>query len=188
MGMWIGGRCEMSIHESWPWRSELTRDAQLIRKWNTEPVWNDRRAFSYEKKIFLSAYAIRKLMESRKLKSSFESHSLNISAHKRKSDPKFWHPRDVWYEIYEFEQTETLNFSARKAINTIIHSEVFVFNFSDNDAVDGFLFNSDQTTDYLFNIKIADWIELMERAAQSVPTTIHRRYDASLKRIIEIRE
>jgi hypothetical protein len=65
------------INESWPWKRRLAKDADIIERWAAKPKITDRRSFLLEEKIFLAAYAMRKLVEANKLSSSFEGSSIN---------------------------------------------------------------------------------------------------------------
>lgn len=56
------------IHESGPWKTNLIRDTALTERWAAKPHHYDRRSFLIERKVFLAAYAMRKLDED--LKSS----------------------------------------------------------------------------------------------------------------------
>ncbi|KRE15072.1 hypothetical protein ASE63_17700 [Bosea sp. Root381] len=55
------------IHESAPWKAHLVRDARLIERWAAKPKHSERRSFLIERKVFLAAYAMRKLDDGIKL-------------------------------------------------------------------------------------------------------------------------
>lgn len=54
------------ILESSPWKAALARDADLIARWALKPA-SERRSFIVERKLFLSAYSMRKLSDDQKL-------------------------------------------------------------------------------------------------------------------------
>ena len=59
------------IWESGPWKDRLLSDADLLERWAAKQSVTERRSYLLEQKIFISAYAIRKLFESEKVSSSF---------------------------------------------------------------------------------------------------------------------
>jgi hypothetical protein len=63
------------IWESGPWKDALLADADLLDRWANKPKATERRSLLIERKIFLAAYSIRKLLEALKLSSNFSDRS-----------------------------------------------------------------------------------------------------------------
>jgi len=61
------------ISESAPWKDHLALDANLIERWAAKPRSTARRSYIIEQKVFLTAYAMRKLLEGEKLSNSLEN-------------------------------------------------------------------------------------------------------------------
>lgn len=60
------------IWESGPWKEALLKDADLLDRWASRRDRAVQRDVIFEKKIFLAAYSMRRLIEAEKLCSSFE--------------------------------------------------------------------------------------------------------------------
>ena len=67
------------IRESAPWKAELLRDADLIERWAKKTVASERRSALLERKVFVSAYAIRRLNEAVKISSRFREVTLPVT-------------------------------------------------------------------------------------------------------------
>ena len=66
------------IRESGPWKAELLRDADLIERWAKKTVESERRSTLLERKVFVSAYAIRRLNEAVRISSRFRQVTLPV--------------------------------------------------------------------------------------------------------------
>ncbi len=55
------------IYESYPWKRDLLRDADIIERWAAKKTDSEYRSMLLEKKVFLSAFVIRKLIEDYKV-------------------------------------------------------------------------------------------------------------------------
>ncbi len=66
------------IWESYPWKEVLLKDADIIERWCQRHL-TQRGMALIERKIFVSAYAIRKLFEAEKLTTNLDGQSLRCS-------------------------------------------------------------------------------------------------------------
>ena len=57
----------MMIWESAPWKNGLLKDASLLERWAGKTLRANQRDLIFEKKVFLAAYAIRKIFETEKV-------------------------------------------------------------------------------------------------------------------------
>ncbi|MCJ8518522.1 hypothetical protein ABID21_001154 [Pseudorhizobium tarimense] len=65
------------IADSAPWKDELLKDADLIERWAAKARPSERGSILIERKVFVSAFAMRKLIECEKVSSDVEGRSLH---------------------------------------------------------------------------------------------------------------
>src|SRR2546423_10625839 len=133
------------IWDSVPWKRDLLRDAELLARWSTKrhAAWV-RQDFIIEKKVFLAAYAIRKLFEAEKLRTALKQVNLKCVSYPRKVTtltPLNSHQVDRHYDFGE--PTEVL-INIRTLVDQIIHSHVFMLTADKLEHIDGFLVASDR--------------------------------------------
>ena len=66
------------IWDSGPWKAEVARLAGLIRKRAVQKRWTEATGAKFEQEIFYMAYAIRKLIEAKKLSDELEARTINV--------------------------------------------------------------------------------------------------------------
>ncbi|MBX3619369.1 MAG: hypothetical protein KF891_05180 [Rhizobacter sp.] len=64
------------IHDSNPWKEELLQTAAWLQRLRLTERTREETHIKLEKAVFFSAYAIRKLVEARKLSGAVVSHTL----------------------------------------------------------------------------------------------------------------
>jgi hypothetical protein len=165
------------IFESWPWRQDLLRDASILRRWTDKPP-TERRAFLFEKKIFTSAYAMRKLVESLKLSSDYGSYSVKCKTYPSLR-PITWRDRWEFYEHYDMERPVEGSIAASALLNLIIHSFLFLeFVDEDTESILGFHITSDRRrNESLWQIGMNEYLSLMEHVAADNPSNFAMRFD-----------
>lgn len=130
------------IWDSLPWKRELTRLAESLRRRKSQRRWPGSSLARVEQEIFLSAYVIRKLLDSNKVSDEVASSSLRGRAHKHCSgtvDIMNWHKID---ELYDLSSGEEISLGLRDFCNQIIHSFVFVLAIT--NGLEGFYVASDR--------------------------------------------
>jgi hypothetical protein len=69
------------IFESYPWKKEIGRLLKSLRKWSSKP--NSQRAeFYIQRAVFFCAFAMRKLMENRKLTDALRDKAVRCKAYR----------------------------------------------------------------------------------------------------------
>lgn len=167
------------IHESGPWKRELLRDADLIERWSKK-LESDRRSTLLEKKIFHSAFSIRKIIEARRISSSLSGRSVDTvlfpisdSNPNRLNNHRF----DRQYDLDAGVRT---NIAASKLIDLVIHSYTFVECLSEAGQFEAFFITSDRTRAVgLYEISIASYVELMRVVGNDDPEMTTYRYNES---------
>jgi hypothetical protein len=139
----------------------------------------------------LSAYAVRKLLESGKISDEVESAWLRAVAHPSRGstvDIVNWDKID---ELYELSTHTAVNLSLREFCNQVVHSFVFTLCFAESGGLAGFLVASDRekerrllylsidtVTDALLRVADDDIVTLhISRGSAGMPAKITRKSD-----------
>ena len=113
------------IRESGPWKAELLRDAELIERWAAKTAMTERRSALLERKLFVSAYVIRRLNEAVRISSRFRGVTLPVTRF-----PPTGTSVDQW-NILDFDDHYDLSggrverMPIFRFLNLLIHSLVF---------------------------------------------------------------
>jgi hypothetical protein len=139
-----GGIIRM-IFESYPWKNEIGLLLKSLRKWSSKP--NSKRAeFHIQRAVFFSAFAMRKLMENRKLTDALRDKSIRCKAY-RSLQPisdrvsTFFGLADV-NDDYGMTKPEQITLSCFDLMSEIMHSYVFKVVVDEHDQMVSFLTNS----------------------------------------------
>lgn len=171
------------IHESWPWKAGLIRDAEVVARWAARPKRSERRSFLIESKLFLAAYALRKLDEATKLSTATLSNKLKVRLYPPSKPGYSMVNSHRFDDFFDLEHPVDATISGRRLINVIIHSLVFVEGLEDDGSITSFLVTSDQESERgLVEVQLADVLALMRRAAADFPTSFRRKQDAKTGR------
>jgi hypothetical protein len=177
------------ISESTPWKDELVKVATRLTRMSVQKRWTDRSSFIFERDLMVSAYAIRKLLEARKL--SDELQMLNVKATKYRivgEVPDAWNYYE-FYESYDLTSGDATLLPIRKVCNEIIHSWLFVISVTEsNNEIDGIFVCSDRTRrSYLYHIEIQTLVQLFtmigNEAQRSVTMARNKRGEMTIIRV-----
>lgn len=164
------------ILESSPWKDDLLKDGALIEKYAQKSTASEYRFVLLEKKIFLTAYAMRKLVEA-PAKVTDQIRSTNINCLEYPSagtglDEMNWHHVE---RHFDFGASKKSSIKVRNLFNEIIHSFVFVFinEGAEKSPISGFLVASDwKKNTRLLEISIENYVQLVQQVANSNPTYV----------------
>lgn len=164
------------IWDSAPWRTDLIRDADLIEAWAKRPH-KARQRYILEKKIFVTAFSIRKLFESRKIKDSDAGRSVKAYAFPTISIPPRYHWGDL-DQYFEMDAFKECKISAMRLSNALIHSFIFTFIADEAGNIGAFFLASDQTRKTkALKIEIPIYAELCRKIATSHPTKMESTFN-----------
>lgn len=161
------------IHESAPWKDQLLTDADLIERWASKPKVTSRRSVLIEKKVFVSAYVMRKLFEAEKLSSNLDGH--NVKAERFDLLPGHnltWWKKHSFEKVFDLTKPEPRPVAARDLLDTIIHSKVFsecVYDIDDL-RVSGFFVTSDKRDAHIWLVPMGSYISLMRLIGNDYPS------------------
>lgn len=169
------------IYESLYWKEDLIKVAEKLSKREKQKRWNEKTFVSVEKDIFISFYAIRKLIEANKISTSLSNKDFSVSFFKNKGKPVTqlnWHKIEALYD-FEVEIKEKINLKI--LCNLFIHSYVFIIDFN-KDNFDGILVNSDfSKNNKLFKIPFELIIYVFKEVGKNYPANIHLKFDKKKK-------
>lgn len=159
------------IYESWPWRRDLLNDAAVLERWLLKPV-SEKRSVIMEKKMFMGAFAMRKLLESGKLSTATEEMSVDIDQFPSMKKV-LKHQRWEIHNHYDLQAGSKNTLPVRHLMNQMIHSFIFQEWNEDDVGLSSIAFTSDKTKDKkLMLIRIRDFVDLMRFIAMDNPTKI----------------
>jgi len=165
------------ILESWPWKRQLLRDADIIERW-VQKKPSERRRFTIEQKIFLSAYSMRKLFDGQKFSSSFGERVLKCTVYPPLGKRITIANNHRLDELYDLHSPSSKNISATILLNLIIHSFIFFEVVDDGLTLQSFFVTSDQSRQQgLWQITLAEFTRLMRIVGNDMPSRYIRVFD-----------
>ncbi|WP_454688343.1 hypothetical protein [Achromobacter aloeverae] len=174
------------IHESNYWKSDLLKLANTLERRLTQTRWNDKNLFTIEKEIFFGFYAIRKLIESKKI-----SDSITQCKHKMKEFPYSGNSESLLTYMkdneYDLASGETAYLTTIELCNQFIHSYHFLPFLPDEKHLIGFFFCSDRKrTSGIYMITVFDVVNIYRSVGSNYPTIMRRERLPNGKSIISI--
>jgi hypothetical protein len=160
------------IWESGPWKAGLLNDARLLERWASKKNRPTQRGVIFEKKVFLAAYAIRRLFEAEKVCTVLKKKPIPCLRFPRTTtlaDFLNWHRLD---EHFDLAKPAPSILGVTALVNQIIHSFIFTLEVNEDDCVTRFFVASDrERTKNLFSIALCDFISLMREIGDDRPST-----------------
>lgn len=114
------------IWESHPWRAELVKVADRLARQRERGTLTEAGAFRLERDLMVGAYAIRKLMEAKKLATSLEQTTYRVRCYPstgERPDRMNWHHLD---RFYDFGNAGEATLSLGQLCNQIVHSWIWM--------------------------------------------------------------
>jgi hypothetical protein len=165
----------LMIHESYPWKKELLNTVDMLRRWALKTSFSTQKDFIFEKKIFLSVYIIRKLLEAEKICSHFENYLLACKKYSRSNSNITKLNSHRVEEHYVFENPSNGSISMSAFVNQIIHSYYFFYSYNEENHIEGIVFASRQgrgKNNFLYDVKLDDILCLFLAVAKCHPCHI----------------
>ena len=168
------------IADSIPWRDELLKVAERLNKRKSQRRWSERTSFLVERDVMVSAYAIRKLNEGRKLSDNLAAQRLIVIRHEPISQaPDIWSRHAIW-EHYNLDTGTDVEISLADLCNQFIHSWVWQLSASEGDEFDGVFVSSDrQRGRCLYFVSVDLLINLFRAVGAEDIATIEAQRDAN---------
>lgn len=160
------------IHESAPWKNHLIRDAALVERWASKPRPSERRSFLIERKVFLAAYAMRKLDEGLKVSTDLLTTEMGVLRFPPTQAGFNLFNNHRFDEHFDLKAAQRVALPRRRVLNLLVHSLVFVEVLGDTETYDAFMVTSDHERDRgLIQIEVAAFLELMRLVGEDWPTS-----------------
>ena len=161
------------IWDSAYWKEEFFRNANRLKRRQTQRKWVERSHAGLEKDVMIGFYSIRKLIEAHKISDELRDRPVPLRGYP-------WSGRDVTYmnwdmidRNYDLESPVSLQQSLAWIANKVVHSFVFMAMCNEGGGLVSILFNSDHTRKkYLYEIRIDQLIVLFEEAGTNDPASI----------------
>jgi hypothetical protein len=167
------------IFSSYPWKRELARDADIIRRWAARKTESEYREFLIEKKVLLSTYAIRKLFDAEKLSTKLKKFQVNCIGYKSKDSNI---DRNNKYDIerfFDLSKKSHYTVLLDKFCDEVVHSYVFVFCCDEDLRIDGIFLCSDHNKSVrLLYVPIKQIITLLMAVSEDEVVESHWVRDA----------
>ena len=123
-----------------------------------------------EKKVFVAAYAMRKLFEAKKVSTSFETATFQLQSFPRTDNTLTPFNDHRFEKHFNLSAPRSETVGVRDLFNEIIHSRVFVFSVDETEATIGFLVCSEwKMNDRLLSVPLPDFVNLMRRVGNNYP-------------------
>jgi len=150
------------IWDSNSWKRQLAADARYLERAMRDTTWSEDRFTALERRIFVSAYAIRKLMDSQKLSDELEGQPIRCKAYIATGMPVDVMNWDRIDQLYDFEKAVPSELSLREYCNQVVHSFVFMLRTTRRSALRGFFVASERVRKgKLYDLNIKDVIALI---------------------------
>jgi hypothetical protein len=108
--------------ESRYWRTELRADLAWLRRHRTYRRWSEKQLVLFERKLMLTAFQIRSLLERPKVNDRARSRSMPVLRYKKIGDRPFTATGSGWPdERFDMENPEPDTLSAMDVCNQLIH-------------------------------------------------------------------
>ena len=159
------------IWESQYWKDDLLKSAKVLRRKTAQTRWPEASFVLVEKTIMLGFYSIRKLLEAKKLSTSFASIRIPARLYPSKGGTITllnWHHIDRFFDL---DNPQTAQLKVPDLANQVIHSFIFI---PASDAAGGLsaiqVASDRQKTKGLFEIPIDQVIHVFEKAGNDYPS------------------
>ena len=179
------------IHESYPWKQDLSRRKRLIQKYNSASFLSKDNAYTViEKAVLYSAFIIRKLIDCKvKVSDEVDAYKFTLKGFRPKKNVDLMHR---WPDQYSHDwEHEMTAYTKRGAdiCNWLIHSYIFFFGYDENEKIDCFFVSSDYDRNkMLYRIELKDWIAYMEFVGSDDIAALEMHFDKDKKEYVFTRK
>ena len=166
------------ITNSVPWKVELLKIASRLERRKFQRRWIEQTGFLVERDVMVSAYAVRKLLEARKVSDSLASQQMEVRQHLLIGDmPDVYNRHFIW-ENYDLDNGRNQAISIRELCNQIIHSWNWVISATEDSKFDGIYVSSDKgRRKFIYFINIDVLIRLLRAIGSEDVSSIEMRRD-----------
>lgn len=166
------------IYESYPWKCDLSKRCETLKKYTHKPIKTDDDYTKVEKAIIYSAFIIRKLIDCHsKTSDEVDKYVLNVESipSVEKMDiANNW----IKESTHNWNRATSETISAKNMCNQLIHSFVFSIDENEDGTLHGFFVSSDYDRNKkLFSVNISEWINLIDFVVTDDIVEMRIKYD-----------
>ena len=168
------------IWESNSYRKELLRIASRLAKRQSQARWSEPSRARVEMDVFISAFLLRRLIESKKVPDRIASHPFALVRYPCRGKPVTllnWHR--IW-ELYDFRKPQRIKRDTRFVSNQLIHSYVFATEHKSagRGGLQNLIFCSDwERRKWLYELSVAKFVRFLVSAGKSRVVTSDAVWD-----------
>ena len=134
------------IWESHFWKEDLTRLAARLRKREKQQHWPERSLAKLEQEVFIGFYALRKLLEARKLSEKEVTRLIPADSFSFTGRQQItllnWNRK--FADAFDFEKPKKLKLPIMFLCNQVIHSYIYKEVFNEEGMLTGIFISSDE--------------------------------------------
>lgn len=175
------------IHDSNPWKKELLQTAAWLQRLRLTERTREETHIKLEKAVFFAAYAIRKLVEARKLSDAVVSYSIDLEFFpaKRQVTMLNWGHFD---RNYDFESPGAEVHDLVYVCNQLIHSFAFAPEVAEDGRLAAVLVASDKRkSTKLYRVARGQLLGLMRLVGRDNPSEMQYYIDEAGKEHVSLR-
>lgn len=167
------------IWESAFWKDDILRRSADLRKRVSQRRWPEASLARLEQSLMLGFYAVRKLIEAKKLSDATANQTLSLARYPLRPGKRVTHMN--WHrveELYDISAPRDESRDVLQICNQVIHSYVFVLGFADTGGFANVLFASDRARhDGIFLITAQQIIDLFDAVGTDYPASTQMTWD-----------
>lgn len=170
------------IWESHYWKEDLARLADRLRKRAQQRQWSERSLAKLEKDVFIGFYAVRKLLEAKKLSEREANRVIPADSFCNTGRQRItllnWNTK--FAEAFDFEKPKKVKLSITFLCNQVIHSYVFKEVFDEEGLLIGIFISSDrERSRKLYFVAMTELIRLFAMIGKDYPSHSEYQFDPS---------
>lgn len=159
------------IWESSYWKDDLLRQAKMLRFRVQHKRWSESSSAKLEQTLMVGFYAVRKLIESKKLTDSLTSKAIQVTEFAAASKPVHlynWHHID---RLYKLDTPKKAKIDLLSLCHQFVHSYIFLLSFDEDRKLQGVFVTSDRKrSSCLYHIEVQKVIDIFEQVGHNYPT------------------
>ena len=166
------------ITESRYWKNDLLKQAQSLQRRVSQKRWAETSFARVEQSVMLGFYAVRKLIEAKKLSDDVANQSLRLITYPWSGKTVTRTNRLDYRELYDLDRSQTVSRNLAFLCNQVVHSYLFALSFDDADKFNGVLVASDRERHQaLYFIGNQQIVGLFEQVGNDYPNAMVLEFD-----------
>jgi hypothetical protein len=154
------------ISESRFWKEDIEKIAKRMRKYSIQSRWTERSHVNFEKDLFIAFYAVRKLIEAKKLTRTVLGLQLKASSFPSTGKGVTHLNSHKIDEHFDLEKKTSENLDLAFVCNQIIHSYIYMTSWTEQGLLEGIMVSSDyQRNKKLYYIELNILIDCLDKVS-----------------------